>query len=152
MYRCFCQFLAGVSTKKGQTEYIEWLGMWSKASQVVNFESSKKTSSNIHVAFSLFRAFSASEGKKTRGKVASIKKYTKLVTSLILCLARHTKAGPLKSWGISVYRGTGHWRFCLTIAMWDRDTTTLTGSKLRSVKNQETIITTSFYFWERTLG
>ena len=85
------------------------------------------------------------QGKLFR-KVTSIKKHTKLVTSLILCLARHTKEGPLKSWGISVYRGTGHWRFCLTIAMWDRDTTTLTGSKLRSVKNQETIITTSFYF------
>ena len=61
---------------------------------------------------------------------------TKLVTSVILCFAKHKNAGPLGSWGISVYRGAGHWGFCLTKATWDRDTTTLTASKRKSKESR----------------
>ena len=34
--------------------------------------------------------------------------HTKLVTSVILCLAKRTNAGPLGCWGRPVYRGMGH--------------------------------------------
>ena len=70
--------------------------------------------------------------KKNRPFSKQVVLHTKLVTSVILCLAKRTNAGPLGCWGRPVYRGMGHWGFCWTRAIWDRDTITLTAFKLES--------------------